>query len=258
MAACALAPFTPPTQIHTCTPLHTARIGRQVQKFRLHERKALRLYKETRSTVYPSPLVNPHQSFPIGSRDTRINPCVYTHDAGWPRQVLHRFVSSKGSHPTRAPTEINLLHHHQELYISRNTTTRQHFVNAFGPTYRRCYLCVHNLNVGMQELSRELAAEKKRGAHTNRKLEQSNLTSAELRESLALAQDTVRGAAALANFDMVFCEGCSLRKAWRGYHSWSLGFEFEIVQRCSKYKVVGPRHDMSHSLAPSAPCSDSP
>ncbi|CAM9115742.1 unnamed protein product [Pylaiella littoralis] len=42
-----------------------------------------------------------------------------------------------------------------------------------------------------EELSQELAAEKRRGAHTNRKLEQSNMTSTELRESLALAQDTV-------------------------------------------------------------------
>ena len=43
----------------------------------------------------------------------------------------------------------------------------------------------------LQELSRELAAEKRRAAHTSRKLEQSNITCTELRESLALAQDTV-------------------------------------------------------------------
>lgn len=43
-----------------------------------------------------------------------------------------------------------------------------------------------------QELSRELAEEKRRVAHAARKLEQSNMTCNELRESLALAQDTVR------------------------------------------------------------------
>lgn len=58
---------------------------------------------------------------------------------------------------------------------------------------------------GKQELSRELAAEKRRGAHTNRKLEQSNMTSTELRESLVLAQDTVRETAAL-DFNKVVSE----------------------------------------------------
>lgn len=43
-----------------------------------------------------------------------------------------------------------------------------------------------------QELSRELADEKRRVAHTSRKLEQTNSTCTELRETLALAQDTVR------------------------------------------------------------------
>lgn len=43
-----------------------------------------------------------------------------------------------------------------------------------------------------QELSQELAAEKRRVAHSTRKLEQNRITCTELRESLALAQDTVR------------------------------------------------------------------
>ncbi|CAM9180956.1 unnamed protein product, partial [Ectocarpus sp. 12 AP-2014] len=42
-----------------------------------------------------------------------------------------------------------------------------------------------------EELSQELAAEKRRVAHSTRKLEQSHITCTELRESLALAQDTV-------------------------------------------------------------------
>eukprot|EP00752_Nemacystus_decipiens_P005007 g4552.t1 len=42
-----------------------------------------------------------------------------------------------------------------------------------------------------EELSHELAAEKRRAAHISGKLEQSNITCTELRESLALAQDTV-------------------------------------------------------------------
>eukprot|EP00903_Cladosiphon_okamuranus_P011979 g11250.t1 len=42
-----------------------------------------------------------------------------------------------------------------------------------------------------EELSRALANEKRRAAHTARKLEQSSITCTELRESLALAQDTV-------------------------------------------------------------------
>lgn len=45
--------------------------------------------------------------------------------------------------------------------------------------------------VRCQELSRELVYEKRRVVHTNRKLEQCTSTCAELRESLALAQDTV-------------------------------------------------------------------
>lgn len=78
------------------------------------------------------------------------------------------------------------------------------FVSAGGAVARACvrlvrtliqdvcmYVCMYVGVFLLQELSRELAAEKRRAAHTSRKLEQSNLTCTELRESLALAQDTV-------------------------------------------------------------------